>query len=174
MVDRGLRDQLAEAIHAFAAGYLTTDEFDDRLLKTAHPLLSVPGDFTDGVIGPVSERAWCLYSDTRTYRLVGKDRIGPATRRDVLRWVLFLHSDREYEWPLFRTINPAIDSMSGCLLSLATFGFLPHRRKLRAYEQWRQSGDEDVWPFFRRDDYDAAARQSCPVGDLRSAALHRK
>jgi len=38
MIDRPLRDCLAGAIHALAAGFITNDEFEDGLLAGGVPL----------------------------------------------------------------------------------------------------------------------------------------
>jgi hypothetical protein len=166
MVDRVLRDRLADAIHELAAGFITNDEFEDGLLAAGIPLATDPSRWPDPAIGPIGEVAWCLYSDTHPYRLNGRHKLPPEGRRAALRWVLFLRSDLEYEWPPFRLINPALVSLSGCLLSLLTLGILPRRRFAREFASWQQAGEYGLWPFFRRSDYDAVHRQHCPLAGL--------
>jgi hypothetical protein len=80
----------------------------------------------------------------------------------VLRWVLFLRSGLEYEWPSFRLINPALVSLPRCLLSLLTFGVLSRRRFAREFTEWQRAGEYVVWPFFRRTGYDAVHRAHWP------------
>ncbi len=166
MVDRVLRDRLADAIHDLAAGFLTNDAFEDGLFEAGIPLATDPSRWPDPAIGPIGERAWCLYSDTHPYPLTGRHKLPPEGRRQVLRWVLFLRSDLEYEWPQFRLINPALVSLSGCLLSVLTLGILPRWRFAREFAEWQRSGEYSVWPFLRRSDFDEASRQHCPFAGL--------
>jgi hypothetical protein len=170
MINRTQRDCLADAIHALAAGLITNDEFEESLLRGGILLLADPSCCLDSAIGPISESAWCLYSDHYTYRLVGQHRLSAERRRDVLRWVLFLRSDLEYEWPPFRLINPALVSLSGFLLWLLTFGVLTRRRFARQFADWQIRGKYGVWPFFRHSDFEAVSRQNCPFTALRTGS----
>ncbi len=167
MVDRTLRDRLADAIQALIAGCITNYEFEEGLLKDGIPLLADPSRWPDPVIGPIREVAWLfLYDDTREYRLAGRDKLSLADRREVLRWVLFLRSELEYEWPRFRFTQLNHLSPSGCLLSLLTLGISSRRQHRQDFATWQQAGEYDVWPFFRRSDYDAVYRQHCPLAGL--------
>jgi hypothetical protein len=135
MIDRESRTQLAELIRHLAAGRITNDEFEDRLsLQSADP--AVWGVFSCG--------AWCLYSDLWQYRLTGKSRLPKEARREVARWILFLKTDLEYEWPRlgrFRNLLLLVGN-------LFTIGLLSV-----AYRKYfRRFGDWDVWPFLRRSD----------------------
>jgi len=170
MVDRALRARPADAIHALAAGLITNDEFEDGLLADGIPLAVDPHRWLDPSIGPIGEAAWCLYSDTHAYRLAGRYKLSPEARREALRWVLFLRSDLEYEWPPFRLINPALVSLSGCQVSLLTFGILSRRWFAREFTEWQRAGEYVVWPFFRRTDYDAVYRQHCPFAGMPARA----
>jgi hypothetical protein len=173
MVDQQLRDCLADAIHALVSGFITNDEFEDGLLAAGIPLTAAPSRWPDPAIGPIGEAAWCLYSDTHLYRLTGRHKLAPEHRREVLRWVLFLRSDLEYEWPSIRLINPALFSLSGCLLSLLTAGILPRGRFAREFAAWQRAGDHNVWPFIRRADYNLVYQAHCPVASPRAGAAGR-
>lgn len=162
MVDRTLRDRLADAIQALIAGCITNYEFGDGLLKDGILLDADPSRWPDQAIGPIGYAAWCLYSDTDEYTLSGPHKLSLAVRREVLRWVLFLRSDLEYEWPSF---NPML-SLSGCLLSLLTLGISARLQAKRSIATWQRAGEQDVWPFIRRSDYDAVYRQHCPLAGL--------
>lgn len=119
----------------FAAGLITNDQFEDRLPRSR-----------DAAVKEVRANAWYLYDDLREYRLAGRDRLPEEARSAVARWVLFLGTDLEYEYPC----SGEMASLAFDLLSLCTFGLAgwAWRRRFR-----RQ---KDLWPFFRRADFDAA------------------
>ena len=90
MIDRESRTQLSELIRHLVAGRMTNDEFESRLsLHSADPAGCEV--FLSG--------AWCLYSDLWEYGLTGKYRLPKQARREAARWILFLTTDLEYEWP---------------------------------------------------------------------------
>jgi hypothetical protein len=142
MVDREARTQLAELTRHLVGGRVTNDEFEDRLsLHSADP--AVWEIFSSG--------AWFLYSDDREHRLTGKYRLSKDARREVARWILFLKTDLEYEWPRLGRIRSLL-LLLGNLLSVGLVS-VAYRRYLR------RVGDWDVWPFLRRSDYDLALKQ---------------
>ena len=89
-----------------------------------------------GVIA-VRRTAWFLYDDLHEHKARGKYSIEGKNRDEVSRWIVFLHSDQEYLWP----------PIHQKLLSILTFGFF----KI-------SSGDEKVWPFFDKKDFDKELR----------------
>lgn len=88
MVDRSARNILAELIHQFAAGRVENFDFENRVPESE--------DFAIREIGWCG--CWPLYDDFRTHRMVGKWRIPDESRPEIAKWILFLHSDYEYEW----------------------------------------------------------------------------
>ena len=171
MVDHEQRECLADAVHALAAGMITNDAFPELLRSGGIRFLDYPWRYRDAALGPIIEHAWCLYHEDYEYKLAGRHRLTAERRHEVLRWVLFLRSELEYEWPRFRFINPALASLDGCLLSLLTFGILPCLRQSREFKKWQQSGDFSVWPFVRRSDYDAVRREFCPFARLLTTGI---
>lgn len=169
MVDRKQRDLLADAIHELIIGRITNDDFDSRIGKHGWNPLKSPERWDDAAIGPVVERTWCLYGDSYRYRLVGANRLSRAGRAEVLRWILFLRSDAEYRWPLFRFINPALVSSSGCLLSILTLGFGPRVETNRLYDEWSKHGEFTVWPFLNQAEYEQVYAEFCPLRRVRAA-----
>jgi hypothetical protein len=137
--DATSRRAAAELVRQLASGRLTNDEFEARWPASADPALS-----------GVRDAAWFLYSDLRTYRLTGADRLPFPIRRQVARWVLFLHSDLPYEWPVESRAAKLARSIAGLL----TIGVATRRWKTAL----QVSEDADVWPFFRRVDYRRALR----------------
>jgi hypothetical protein len=143
VIDRESRTKLSELIKHLAVGQITNDEFEDRLLLLG---------FADPAVWEVfSSSAWCLYSDLREYRLSGKYRLPKAARRDVARWILFLKTDLEYEWPRLGRFRSLVLLLTN-VFSLGLVG-ITYRKYFRRF------GDLDVWPFLRRSDYDLALKQ---------------
>ncbi len=139
MIDRAERDHLAHRLRLLSAGQITNDEFEDSLrLSSEDP--AIWRIFSDG--------AWYLYDDLHEYKLVGKNRLSKEVKHNVARVILFLKSDREFEWgepPWY--IKTAIT-----ILGLFTFGFVSRHyyKHLRA-----KQGDFQVWPYIRKEDLEA-------------------
>src|SRR4026209_3044574 len=140
VVDRDQRDQLADAIRRLAAGLITNDEFE-----TATTSFAISHDTA---VRSLREAAWGLYDDRREYRLEGRFRIGRAERRQLARWVLFLKSNLEYEWPDMTTWSWFL-----AFPNLVTFGLVG--RLVRTWHD--QRGDARAWPFAREQDLKRAA-----------------
>jgi hypothetical protein len=154
MVDRVARDKFAELLRHFAAGNLTNDRYEDSaqlILKSANR--------EDRSLRAIFSRVWFLYDDIREHRLRDKHKLTDQGRRTVARWILFLHSDVEYEWPIRSFI-----SLSGCLLRLCTLGLAGrilnpvNERRLRAMGSW------ELWPFFREADFESANKRPRLLG----------
>lgn len=138
-IDITSRRAAASLLRQFASGRLTNDEFEDRWPESRDPALSA-----------VREAAWFLYSDLRTYKLTGANRLPFAVRRQVARWALFLHSDLAYEWPVASRTETLARSIAGLL----TMGVATRLWKTAL----QVAEDADVWPFIRRVDYRRALR----------------
>ena len=65
-------------------------------------------EFDDAIIIPMLELCWGLYDDTRRHKLIGNDELSKEALNSIKRCILFLHSDLEYEWPSFDSINPLV------------------------------------------------------------------
>lgn len=146
MIDRAARDRAALALRRFAANRITNDEFDELYPASA-------GDIAVRVIG---DRAWSLYSDMHEHRL----DTGPELRREIARWVLFLHTELGYRWPPFGFISVRapgwLNRLSGGRL---------HQRQDEAFVRWAAVGDFVVWPFYSVEEFVAArARPRFLVG----------
>lgn len=138
-IDITSRRAAAELVRQLASGRLTNDEFEERWPASADPALSA-----------VREAAWFLYSDLRAYRLTGANRLPFAVRRQLSRWVIFLQSDLEYEWPVATRTEKLARSIAGLL----TMGVATRLWKTAL----QVSEDADVWPFIRRVDFRRALR----------------
>jgi hypothetical protein len=99
MVHRASRNKLAEALRQYVSGRITNDDLDD-----------IQVDWRDNGAVAIKERSWLLYDDTYNHRATGKHALTGPARTEIARWILFLHSDREYTWPQYSfsqsTIGP--------------------------------------------------------------------
>ncbi len=157
MIDRLRRDQFAQHLRHYVAGLITNWEFEDRLWDDILPpgrVKNWPEPFLWMMFGMV----WTLYSDTRCYKLRGRDRLPHAGRHIVARWITFLYSDRSYERPLVDIISPA-----GCLLSLATLGVAGRARCMREI-------DMDLWPYHTHADLEEDLRRPRLLAGARQRA----
>ena len=141
MIDRVARDRLAEDLRHLIAGQITNDQYEDRADPTS-----------DAAVHEVRLTAWKLYDDLHEHKLTGRYAPSPENKHLAAICIVFLKTDLEYEWP-------GEAGLAGCLimpLSLLTFGLAG-----KAWETARDEnsgGDRDVWPFFRRSDYDEAMK----------------
>jgi hypothetical protein len=91
MVDREARSDLATSLLRLVSGEMTNDEFDrgyDGWRKSP-----------DVAITEIAKFGWGLYSDLHPYKLKGRNAVSGETRQMAQRALLFLETDREYEWP---------------------------------------------------------------------------
>lgn len=130
MICRQSRDRLALGLRRYVAGRLSNDELD-----------SIKVDWRDRGAVAVKQAAWGLYDDTKNHYATGRYAIGGDSRRAVVQWVVFLHSDLEYLWP-----NYSLAQIRNWPLNLITFGWWERRKRVRRNE-FKQAGDFAAWPF---------------------------
>ena len=141
MADIEARIKLSELIRQLVAGLITNDQFEDRIPRSSDP--AVHEVYFSGI--------WDLYTDLYEYRLVGGDRVPRETRRVLARYILFLKSGLEYEWPR-QSWWQFLLSFGAALLTLG----LSNRWYRRSFAK---AGDVDVWPFIREQDFEVALRR---------------
>lgn len=83
----------------------------------------------------------------------GKHAITKKDKREVAKWVVFLHSDLEYLWPEYSFIQ--IDLLFYWPMNLLTFGWWG-RQKRRRWSEFQEAGDYSAWPFLREAEADRA------------------
>jgi len=156
MVDRVARNRFAELLCQFIAGELTNVEYEEaagRILKEAAR--------EDRSLWAIYSRVWYFYDDIRTHHLRDKYALTDEGRQAVGRWIAFLHSDFEYEWPIGSFI-----SLSGCLLRICTLGLAGLILNPIQERRLQRMGSWNLWPFFREADYESArARPQLPGGN---------
>lgn len=167
MVDQERRKKLAFHLRQLSVGQITNDDFEEGVMDDVsdgclpeqyyRSKLAKSND-DDPIINPMLELCWGLYDDTRQHRLIKGDELSTEAKKIIARCILFLRSNKEYEWPYFDTNNPLLKfSLGDLFLSILTLGH--HYRNKRekhiiSYYEWQKNGDYDVWPFFRKSDYE--------------------
>lgn len=143
MVDRPSRNLIALRLRQYVSGRVTNDDLDDAMWEIADDRGAVA----------VSEMAWRLYDDTTKHRATGRHYLSAEARREISRWILFLDTDLEYEWPDYSFVS--IDPL---FLSFFTFGIagMVHNRRWRSFSA---AGPFEIWPFMRQEDLDDAVRK---------------
>ena len=145
MIDRKARNEAADTIRHYVCGTITNREFERRY----------PASKTDPIIRALDDSLWASYEDISAHRLVGENAVPKDLKDRVARWLVFLYSDFEYQWPrishaAFRDL-PA-DSWLGNMV-----------RRLLAWEErstaFMAYGDYDVWPFLRREEFQDALKK---------------
>jgi len=148
-----------------SVGTISNDSFESDILDDVshcwlpeHYYRSTYAKIDDPIIVPILEVCWGLYDDTRNHKLKGPDKLSTESLKVIARCILFLHTELEYEWPVFDTKSPIFSfSLMDFLVCLLTLGQnFRNKRKAQfiAYEAFKKTGDFDFWPFYRRSDYD--------------------
>lgn len=164
MVDRERRKKLAFHLRHLSVGLISNDEFEDFVTNDiAYGWLpeqyyrSKEAKFDDPIIRPMLELSWCLYVDSKSYKLTGNYKLSDEALKDIARYILFLHSEIEYEWPYLDPTNPLIRfSFKDLILSIITFG-KHYRNKMEEihqhFDDFKSYGDYNFWPFINKEQY---------------------
>ena len=194
MVDRGVRNRLAELVRHLVTGQISTDEFSDEAGELAENssdcgVWAVYG-FAEGLYGDVSA-LW-------TIRLRGRFRLAPDIRCRMAVAALFLYSDVEYEWPASaRPRGACLDCLLvyicgafvfaglmllpitiifwwcafasvGCFVAAVLIYRLSQRLAVLAQTRWEEQqmrfGEYRVWPFLRLADFEEARQHPRLLG----------
>jgi hypothetical protein len=161
MIDVKRRQALALNLRHLSVGLISNDDFESNVADTVsdgwlpeqyHRSKKAKND--DAAIAPILELSWGLYSDLKSHKLKGKDKLTDETLRIIARCILFLRADLEYQWPQF---NQQM-SIFEFLASICSFGlyyqFFQKKKREAALEIYKKLGDYDYWPFFKVGDYE--------------------
>jgi len=149
MVDQNARKRARGFLNKLALGRLTNyqceNEFIDLVEETKDPVIFA-------LFRTVRE----INGDAETFELKVFSR-GGEMRKRLCRWILFLKTDLEYEWPKER-FAPGLRDLyrPNWLYKLLRL----HSQIVRSNERLFSQGDYPVWPFLREADFDAA-RLAC-------------
>ena len=135
MVATDKRRKAAQLLLEFYKGRITNDQMDDAW----------PRDAEDPALSKVFWAKWGFYSDLREEFVEPKVRRNYSVAKAIHRCLVFLKSELEYEWVgsgLTEGLVPRIlELLEG------------HRREIN------RSGDQSIWPFYRKEDYKRAWKQ---------------
>jgi hypothetical protein len=172
MVDLQRRKKLALHLRHLSVGLTTNDDFEEGVMDDVSDgwlpeqyYRSKKGKSgnDDPIIKPMLELCWGLYDDTKQHRLIGTYELKKEALKIIARCILFLHSDKEYEWPYLDTNDPLLKfSLQDLILTILTLGHHyrnKREKKIISYYEWQKLGDYDVWPFFRKTDYEEALKK---------------
>ena len=124
------RKQYAELVRQFLSGRMTNHQYEDRCDAIVYD--------ADTAVDQVYCELWAGYCDFREHYVGIKHGMPRDSRRTAARWIMFLRSNRPYEYPTY-----------GCLpilISICTLGMI---RK----PDPKGAGDSDYWPYFRESDF---------------------
>lgn len=165
MVDRERRKKLAYHLRHLSVGLISNDEFEDYITDDVsfgwlpeQYYRSKEAKFDDGIIQPILELSWCLYSDLEEQKLKSKNKLSEEQLKEIAKYILFLNSEIEYQWPYFDTINPTIRfSFSEHISNLLSFGKYYKNKmdeKARELVEMKKNGNFDYWPFINKEQYE--------------------
>ena len=163
MVDSERRKKLALYLRHLCLGITTNDEFEESVTDEI-TFGWLPEQYNrakesktdDQIIVPVLELCWGLYDDTRNHKI----KLEPEALKVISRIILFLHSDQKYQWPYFDSKGIVFSfSILDILLTFLSFGLHYRNLKLekeKSFNEFKNLGDYEFWPFFKKKDFDNA------------------
>ncbi|NPU14781.1 hypothetical protein HL667_04735 [Bradyrhizobium sp. 83012] len=139
MICEQSRVRLALALRRYVAGRIDNDTLDE-----------VEVDWRDRGAVAVKQAAWTLYDDTKSHYAKGRHKISRRDRRNIAKWIVFLHSRNEYLWPEYSFLQ-----IVNWPMNILTFGWW-ERRKARRWQEFEEAGEFAAWPFIAMSDLEAA------------------
>ena len=137
MIDRVSRDRLVELLQELMAGEISSGEFHKQRPQSQ-----------DLAVREVNEQAWLLCRDLPEPKTSGRKKLLREARGEVSRWILFLQTDAEYQWPVL----PIWARVLGFIPSVISFGLF-----WAPYRAWfKRRGDYQSWPFLEEKELRAA------------------
>lgn len=165
MVDKERRKKLAYHLRHLSVGLISNDEFEINIIDDVsfgwlpeQYYRAKESKSDDGIIQPMLELSWCLYSDLEEQKLKNKNKLTEEQLKEIAKYILFLNSDIEYQWPSFDIINPLIrmtfsDIMAN-LLSLGRTYRTTKKESERKIIELKENVDFDYWPFANKEQYE--------------------
>ena len=132
------RELAATTLIDFLNGKINSEVFQERF----------PLSLQDPVLQAVADLVWYGFPDFYTHKLSDKSEAPLEVEQLLKRAHVFLHSDLAYEWPRYR-----FASLRNLVLRLLGLYSLVRGE----FEEFKAPGEWDVWPFFRRVDYERFA-----------------
>ncbi|MCX5635581.1 MAG: hypothetical protein NTW55_07075 [Planctomycetota bacterium] len=171
MIDKVRREKLALHLRQYVSCRFNNQQLEDRIANDVsdgwlpEQYYRSKNTDCDSVIMPMLEHIWCLYDDTRFHRARKKYAIKGEVREQVARWILFLHSDLEYQWPLLRFTDYWFYNNIKFSRWLRYINPFYNRVKVRIdkakqeWENFQKVGDFNYWPFINKDTFEAELKR---------------
>ena len=152
MIDSSRRKILAFHLRQLSTGQISNDEFEERVMEDVsygwipeQYYRAKESENDDPAIRPILEYSWCLYDDSFNHKLKGKHQLTSEQCKEIARLILFLHSDREYEWNYVDMTHPLIRfSFNDFLKSILTFGKYYREKKLTREQEFALMKEEGI------------------------------
>lgn len=165
MIDKDRRKKLALHLRRLATGQISNDDFEEKVMDDITKgwlpeqyYRSNDCKTDDRVIQSILEYSWMLYSDLKNHKLIGKYELPEDVLKEIARYILFLHSDLEYEWKYVDMTNPLIKlTIKDLIKSVMTLGkhyIEIKEQREKEFEEMRKEGDIAYWPFKTQVDYE--------------------
>ncbi|RKE52754.1 hypothetical protein [Sphingobacterium detergens] len=170
MVDLERRKKLACHLRHLVVGLISNDEFEESITEDIsfgwlpeQYYRSKEAKSDDPIIRPMLELCWCLYSDLEHHTLTDKYKLSDEALDDISRYILFLYSDFEYEWPYFDHTNPLFRlSFKDLLFTALTLGqhyVVKLNERKEQHNEFKNTGDHHLWPFINKEQYEQQLRK---------------
>ena len=130
MIDRSSRDKTAELLRHLISGQITNFDFEEQLPSSM-----------DAAVKAITSSAWCFYDDFEKHKLKGNKALSKDLKKKLARWIMFLYTDLEYEWPPISA--PGLRPLNHSLIS-RLLGNPAKERKFMIF------GEYEVWPFISK------------------------
>ncbi len=127
MVDPDARAKLAQLLEQYTTGQISNFSFEDNIPSS-----------DDLVIHAIYHSMWCFYEDFTEHTASERHAFPSKIKGEFSRWILFLESHEEYEWPDFT--YPGVRPIEHGFISR----ILGNAKK---EEKFMQYGEYSVWPF---------------------------
>ena len=133
MIDRQSRDLLAEKLRQFVSGQITNFDLEG---------IEISSD--DAGVYAIADASWLLYSDSHEHKATDRNKISGEARESVARWICFLHTDLEYQWPKMNQAGEVLATFFN-KITFGLWGRLTHMNK--RINTFAEAGDVEYWPF---------------------------
>jgi hypothetical protein len=164
MVDQARRKKLVFHLRQLSVGIISNDQFENSIMDEITsgwlPEQYYRSEYAksdDPIVIPMLELCWGLYDDTRKHKLINSDRLPDESLKTIARCILFLRSDKSYEWPRFDTGSYSYKfSFKDFIFAIFTFGYTFRKKRIvqkQLLKDYQNLGDYDYWPFLRKYDY---------------------
>jgi hypothetical protein len=155
MIDKETRLKAHNALKRFLVCEIDSNDYECEY--PSHAKLFGPAN-PDRAIKAIFGISWSWFDDLTPHKLEREHALPSETQQLADRCLLFLESDREYEWREDNFIK--VDFTRTVLTTLGLNRSSPPVEQTFANLLAQPEGDASVWPFFRQDDFIAAKQDS--------------